>query len=159
MSYPTGSAATPRVELRTLREQHTATVRETIRRENLTDALGRIYRDVGGALARQRVQPSGPKFARYHTFGETLDLEAGLPVAAPIRPDGDVQPSSLPAGLTARTIHVGSYETLEGTYAALANWQAQNRRTPSGGPWEVYLSDPSSEPDPSRWRTEIFWPL
>jgi AraC family transcriptional regulator len=25
--------------------------------------------------------------------------------------------------------------------------------------WETYLSDPTVEPDPATWRTEIVWPL
>jgi effector-binding domain-containing protein len=157
MSFPTG--ATTRIDVTQLRAQNTATVRETIRPDDLTDVLGRMYRDVTAALARQGIAATGPRFARYHSFGETIDLEAGMPVAVPIRPDGAVMPSSLPAGPAARAIHAGGYETLEATYAALAAWQQRSGRDPSGGPWEVYLTDPSSEPDPARWRTEILWPL
>jgi effector-binding domain-containing protein len=157
MSFPTG--ATNRIELTQLRTQHTASVRETIRQDDLTDALGRMYQLVGAALARQRVSSAGPRFARYHAFAETVDLEAGMIVPAPIQPDGQVQPSTLPAGPAARTVHVGSYETLEASYAALAAWQERAGRTQNGGPWEVYVTDPSTEPDPARWRTEILWPL
>lgn len=103
--------------------------------------------------------PTGPRFARYHAFGETIDLEAGMHVPAPIRADGNVKPGALPAGPAARAIHVGSYETLRDSYAAVAAWQERVGRTPSGGPWEVYITDPSTEPDPTRWRTEILWPL
>ena len=157
MSFPTG--ATNRIELVQLRAQNTASVRETIRRDDLTDALGRMYQLVGAALARQRVAATGPRFARYHSFADTIDLEAGMVVSAPIVPDGPVQPGSLPGGPAARTVHVGSYETLEASYAALAAWQERAGRTQNGGPWEVYLTDPSTEPDPTRWRTEILWPL
>jgi AraC family transcriptional regulator len=31
--------------------------------------------------------------------------------------------------------------------------------TPSDEMWEVYLSDPQTEPDPATWRTQIFWPV
>jgi hypothetical protein len=30
---------------------------------------------------------------------------------------------------------------------------------PAGHVWEVYLSQPQAEPDPSTWRTRIVWPL
>jgi effector-binding domain-containing protein len=157
MSFPPG--ASTRIELTQLRAQSTASVRETVRRDDLTDALGRMYQEVSAALARQGVPAGGPRFARYHSFGETMDLEAGMHVSVPIRPEGKVVPGSLPAGPAARTVHVGSYETLEDTYAAIAAWQERGGRSPSGGPWEVYLTDPSSEPDPARWRTEVLWPL
>ena len=29
---------------------------------------------------------------------------------------------------------------------------------PSGGPWESYLTDPGSTPDPADWRTEVCLP-
>jgi AraC family transcriptional regulator len=30
---------------------------------------------------------------------------------------------------------------------------------PAGAPWEVYVTDPGAEPDPSKWRTDIFFPV
>jgi effector-binding domain-containing protein len=35
---------------------------------------------------------------------------------------------------------------------------AQGRR-PASTMWEVYLTDPEEEPDPARWRTEVYWPV
>lgn len=29
----------------------------------------------------------------------------------------------------------------------------------AGAPWEVYVTDPGAEPDQSKWRTDIFFPL
>jgi hypothetical protein len=31
--------------------------------------------------------------------------------------------------------------------------------TPSGAPWESYLTDPGQHPDPKDWKTEVFWPI
>jgi effector-binding domain-containing protein len=45
------------------------------------------------------------------------------------------------------------------TYAEMHSWMARQGLTPAGHMWEVYLSDPSTEPDPSTWRTQIFWPV
>ena len=28
-----------------------------------------------------------------------------------------------------------------------------------GAPWEVYVTDPGAEPDKSKWRTDIFFPV
>jgi len=30
---------------------------------------------------------------------------------------------------------------------------------PAGLPWEVYLTDPAKEPNPSRWRTDVVLPV
>lgn len=157
MAEPRGPSS--KIEVRSLRAKDTATVRETIARDDITEALGRIFQAVHQAIAEQGVTASGAPFARYHEFGAQIDLEAGLPVESPIEADGDVKPSQLPEGPAAIAVHAGPYEGLVATYDAIQAWMTATERTPSGGPWELYLTDPSSEPNPSRWLTEIIWPL
>ena len=55
--------------------------------------------------------------------------------------------------------HVGPYDTMADTYTQLLAWAADNGLELATGMWEVYLSDPSAEPDPATWRTEVFWPV
>lgn len=150
---------TSRIQIRQLLARHTATVREVVNRDDTTEALGRMYQAVGAAIARQGIVPNGAPFARYHDFGDKVDLEAGLPVPGPIIPDGVVKPSQLPAGPAAIAVHAGPYEGLADTYTAIGTWIEKTDRQPNGGPWEIYLTDPSTEPDPSKWLTEIIWPL
>jgi effector-binding domain-containing protein len=157
MSLPTGGPI--RVEITQVRPQNVASVRQTITRDEMTETLGRMFQEVAAVLARQGVGPSGPRFARWHTFGDVIDLEAGMPVAAPIRPEGNVQADTLPGGPTAHAIHMGSYERLEAAYRAISDWIERTGRRPGEGPWETYTTDPTTEPDPERWRTDIHWPL
>jgi effector-binding domain-containing protein len=149
----------PKIEIKSVRAKETASIRETISRNDMTDALGRIYRAVNDAIGKQGIKPSGAPFARYHSFGPTVDLEAGLPVETIIQPDGTVKPSQLPGGPAAVAVHVGPYEGLERTYEFIQAWMTNTNRRPNGGPWELYLTDPSSEPDPNRWLTQVIWPF
>ena len=87
-----------------------------------------------------------------------LEVEAGFPVSSPIEPNGDVQPSELPGGQVAVTVHVGPYDQMEPAYQALASWVTDHGGELAGDAWEVYFSDPSTEPDPATWRTEIVQP-
>ena len=92
--------------------------------------------------------------------GEQIKAEAGAMVATPIIPDGEVKPGELPAGPAAIAVHAGPYETLGDTYAAMEQWlEANANYAANGGPWELYITDPSAEPDPNRWLTEIIFPL
>jgi effector-binding domain-containing protein len=43
-------------------------------------------------------------------------------------------------------------------YEAPASWVSSHGGEPAGGLWQVYFSDPASEPDPATWRTEIVQP-
>ncbi|MFV2062108.1 MAG: GyrI-like domain-containing protein [Chloroflexota bacterium] len=157
MAEPRGP--TSKIEVRALHVRHVASVRESIARNDITEALGRIYREVNEALAKQGVEPNGAPFARYHEFGQKVDLEAGLPVASPIVREDEVKPSELPGGPAAVAVHAGPYEGLSTTYDAIEAWMKSTNRSANGGPWEVYLTDPSSEPDPTKWLTQILWPL
>jgi len=157
MTDPRGPSS--KIELRVLTSHHTAAVRETVTQDGLTEALGHMFQSVKEALSRQGVEPDGSPFARYHTFGEEIDLEAGVVVSSAIQPDGVVKPGELPAGPAAIAVHAGPYEGLAATYDAIDRWIKGTGRTASGGPWEIYLTDPSAEPDPTKWLTEIIWPV
>ena len=50
------------------------------------------------------------------------------------------------------TIHSGPYDTLSQTYDALAAWIAAEGHIAGDGPWEIYVSDPGTVPDPGRPR-------
>jgi AraC family transcriptional regulator len=38
-------------------------------------------------------------------------------------------------------------------------WMQAEGLEPADTMWEVYLSDPSRQPDPATWRTEVWWPV
>jgi effector-binding domain-containing protein len=152
-------APSSKIELRVLRSHQTASMRHEVPRDALTEAIGQIFRTVREALAQQSIEADGAPFARYHSFGDTIDLEAGVMVAVPIVPAGEVKPGQLPAGPAAIAVHAGPYETLGATYEAMQRWLDASTYQANGGPWELYLTDPSAEPDPSRWLTEVIFPL
>jgi effector-binding domain-containing protein len=135
-------------------------MRAEVDQSSLSLALGRVHQAVREALQKQGVTGSSGPFARYHTLGETVDFEAGVMVDKPIAPDGDVKPGQLPSGPAAIAVHAGPYDTLGATYDAMRSWLDGNPDyVANGGPWEIYLTDPSAEPDPSKWLTEIIFPL
>jgi effector-binding domain-containing protein len=148
-----GFSVQPRKPMRT------ATVRVTCKPNELQQQLAIILPEVMGYLVRERLTPVGAPFARYHSFGAEIDLEAGIPVAEEIAGSQRVKPSTLPGGDVVSGMHVGPYHELVRTHEALAEWLVEQRLTAEGGPWEVYWTDPGLERDPSKWRTEIFQPV
>lgn len=151
------------VELRTLKAQPVVSIRRKTSMDQLQAAFQEILPTVFNFLKSRGLTPAGPPFGRYHSFSlEKIDLEAGLPVAkapALTDEDGPLQAGELPAGEAAVLMHLGPYDDLKRTYDALEGWLADHRREPSGGPWELYLTDPMAEPDPQKWQTEVIWPL
>jgi effector-binding domain-containing protein len=147
-------------ELLELPPQTTAVIRARLPMAELPGLFERAFREVWALLAAQHVEATGPPFGFYPSMpGELVEVEAGFPVGRRIEPAGDVVPGELPGGRVVKALHVGPYETLPATYGALQRWMAEQGLEPAAGPWEHYLSDPSREPDPATWRTQIFWPV
>ncbi len=67
-----------------------------------------------------------------------------------------VKTGRLPGGSVLRTEHIGPFEELPNAYQALAKYVEENGLDAGDTMWEYYWTDPAREPDPSKWRTEIF---
>lgn len=139
--------------------QPTAVCRSTLMLVDIGPWLGKVYGSVAGLLSAQQAGPAGPPFARYHLLSDgRFEVEAGFPASRPVESSGDVQPSELPGGPVAVTVHTGSYDAMEPGYRALASWVTDNGGEATEDAWEVYFSDPTTQPDPATWRTEIVQP-
>lgn len=127
---------------------------------NLTDFFGRAFGAVMTATKAQNASPTGPPFAMYHGMPtETVDVEAGFPVAPGFSAAGEVIGGLLPASEALEAVHLGPYDTLERTYALILERMSAEGMTPSDTMWEFYLSDPEKEPDPAKWQTRVVWPI
>ena len=120
----------------------------------IAEGVGKAYvyaQTAGIALA-------GHPYTRYLSSGPGLmDIEVGMPVAAPAASSGDVRAGALPGGPAVVAVHAGPYDQLTETYAAVERWMQTNQLQPGGPPWEWYITDPAQHPDPADWRTEVYW--
>lgn len=125
----------------------------------IATALGELLPKVFGYATQSGATMVGPPFVRYLNQAETLDIQAGLPVAPGAAATDDILLGELPGGAALTTIHTGPYDGLPAAYAALHAWMADNAVQPGGAPWEVYLTDPAQVPNPAEWKTQILWPI
>ena len=98
-----------------------------------------------------------------------LEIEAGVPVAAPIDGDGAVFSAVLPAGRYATLIHVGHPSGLVGATATLLEWASEQglafdmSERDGAEHWacrlEIYFTDSSQEPDMDKWETQLAFKL
>ena len=124
------------------------------------EGMGQLLGEVFGYVQGKGVAPAGMPFTIYHSMeGDDLDMECGVPVATAIEGEGRVQAGQLPAGKVATVTHMGPYDDLKTTWGALMGWIESEGLQPAGVPWESYFTDPGEEPDQSKWRTDIFFPV
>jgi effector-binding domain-containing protein len=127
--------------------------------------------EVFGWLGARGLGPAGAPFFKYNLIDmeRELEVEAGVPVAAAVDGDDQVISGVLPAGRYATLTHVGHPSELVKVTGALLDWAAtQGLRwdmSPADGGerWgcrlEIYLTDPSQEPDMSKWETQLAFRL
>lgn len=137
---------------------------EGIRIADLRDAFDTGYGAIAAYFHDGTLVPAGPAVAIY--YGDPMgvfDLELGFPVAtAPTDPlitasGASVQASTLPSGDAAATTHIGSYDGLGRAWMGLAE-RAGAKDLHHRGIWiEVYVSDPTE--DPEELRTDLILPV
>lgn len=137
-------------------------------RSGIAASIGEVLPRVFQHAQAHGIALTGPPFVRYLDPGpDTMTFEPGMPVA-PItdaagsddaRSEAGLALEVLPGGTVVTTVHVGPYETLHEAYAAVERWITDAGLTAAGAPWESYLTDPTTVPDPADWKTEVVWPV
>lgn len=141
-------------------EQPTAVVHERVPMDGLTEFFGRAFGTVMAAAQMQNAQLAGAPFALYRGMPtQTVDVEAGFPVNADFLESEGVAKGSLPEAEAFEALHIGPYDTLQKTYGIIQEHMKAEGFTPSDTMWEYYLSDPATEPDPTKWQTRVVWPI
>jgi effector-binding domain-containing protein len=151
-------------------EQPYAAVRADVTMEQLPGLADR-FGEVFAWLGEHGVTPAGAPFFRYNVIdmARLLNVEAGVPVPAAVEGDGRVIAGVLPAGRYGTAIHVGPYDGLIGAVDNLLQWaetkglEWDTSSGDDGEHWgcrlEIYLTDPSQEPDPAKWQTQLAFRL
>jgi AraC family transcriptional regulator len=152
--------ATPTIERKELQPQPALVVKRRIARTEIAatiaEGLGKTY----PYALQNGLAIAGRPFARYSDVGPGLmTIEVGTPLAAAAAGVGDIEAVTLPGGPAAVAVHMGPYDTLQQTYVAIERWMQDQGVRPGGSPWESYITDPAEHPDPSNWRTDVFWPI
>jgi DNA gyrase inhibitor GyrI len=99
-----------------------------------------------------------------------LEIDVAVPVAGAAIGDNRIIADILPAGRYATLIYTGPYEGLMQATGDLLAWAEKkgivwDKRpaSPNSEAWrarvENYLTDPTKEPDPAKWETELAFKL
>jgi AraC family transcriptional regulator len=148
------------VEIREIDPQPFMAIQFNSSQSELGQHFGEVLPAAFGHVMGQGAEPAGMPVAQYlHVDLDNMEVLAGVPVTEPLPESDRVKNGTLPGGRVAVTRHVGPYDTLGETWRGLESWIAENGREGNGAPWESYVTDPGSEPDPSKWVTEIYWPI
>ena len=135
----------------------------SVRKETSTDNLGAMlaesYGSIVSYITANKLDMTAPPFAIYHSWpeedGGMADVEAAIPIGTPNAGDDIVKGSLFPTGMVVRANYYGPYEASDQGHMAIHAWAEQNGHMLDDSPWEIYVTDPESEPDPAKWLTII----
>ena len=156
----------PRIESR--REQHYVAIRMAVPipfGKYLQPAWNEVY----DWMKNKDVKPSGPAIIRYLTtdMSKKLDIDVGFTIDKAVTGDDRITSDLLPAGRYVTLLYTGPYKG-KGIYKAtvsLLEWASENKivwntTKKNGVEWwngrtEFYFSDPETEKDPKKFKTEL----
>jgi effector-binding domain-containing protein len=151
------------------KEQNYVAIRTRVTMAGMPTVMPQLMPEVHAYLKAADVEPSGPEFIRFLLIdmAKELEIEVGLPVDKALPGNDRVKPGVFPAGRYAVLTHTGHYKDLVAANAALQEWakkkgiQWEMTMTPRGSLWggrmEFYLTDPDKEPNPDRWKAEVWY--
>jgi len=149
------------IEVRRLPGGWALVIPATVAADGIGDILRELLPEAFMCAVSRGTVPSGPPFTRYLSWNPdgTVDLEAGVPVPAPVQPSGRVQCVEMQPVEAAVVTHTGPYDELGDAHAALGAWVKANGRETAGPCVECYVTDPGEVTDPAQWQTEVWWPV
>jgi AraC family transcriptional regulator len=152
--------STPIIERQELQPQYALIVRRRVARSEIAATIAESLGKTFPYALQNGLAIAGRPFVRYSDVGPGLmTMETGTPLASAAPGAGEIEPITLPGGPAAVAIHMGPYDKLQDTYAAMERWMQEHGVRAAGAPWESYVTDPAEHPDPATWRTDVYWPI
>ena len=129
--------------------------------EDVPQRINNMYNELLIFGLRSGIDVTARPVAFYHRLGEKLAVfELGIPVVEIVTPVSErVRYKTMHGCDHAVANYYGSYDTLEDGHNAVQQWLIRYRRKLAGYPWEMFVTDSTTEPDPNKWLTRIYYPV
>ncbi len=130
--------------------------------EEMSDLMSRLFGLIMEAVENQGLQPSGVPFSYYYDYDESTGVtkvKAGIPLGSPAESMGEIIAVEFEGFKGISGIHTGSYDNFESSYNKLMEEAEKMGYELTWESWEFYYSDPNTETDESKWKTEIVFPV
>ena len=154
-------APAPKIEVKQIDAQKAVVIKLKVTAATIVQQMGEAYGKLFSYLGTNSIQPAGSPFSVYYEFNPQGDIvfEAGIPISAAVKGSEEIIYKEFAAMKVVSTLYIGPYEKEAPIYDMLHKYLKDNNLDSTGTPWEVYLTNPAQETDPSKYQTLIYFPL
>ena len=136
-------------------------IRDMVKFEKIADFYTKNYGTIGGAMAKQGLEMDGMPCGIFYKWDEengTTDMAAAMPVKGgkPVATK-NVQTIEIPKGKCMVIDYYGDYSGSGEAHYAMDEYFKANGLEPSKLVMEEYVTDPTTEPDQSKWLTKVYY--
>lgn len=140
--------------------QTIAGIRAKIHKGDISKILGANYGAIMAYVSKNGAKCIGPPMAITMAWDSlTWDFIAAMPIDKEIPSQDKIKVEKSYAGKAIYVEYKGAYDKTYTAYMDMGAYVKEHNLTEAGGPWEVYVTDPATEPDTSKWITEIYFPV
>jgi effector-binding domain-containing protein len=134
-------------------------IRETVKMEDITKVFTKNLPAIFNAVTAKGLEVAGMPSGLYYTWDEatsTTDLFSAAPLKAKASIDG-FETVELPASKALVIDFYGSYDDISAAHEAMDTYLKEKGLIQVPPAIEEYVTDPGTEPDPSKWLTQVIY--
>jgi effector-binding domain-containing protein len=124
--------------------------------------MEQMLTDIMSEIDNQGLQIAGAPFSHYLSYDQETgiaELRVGIPTTVKGESSGDIESRSYPEMEALMAVHSGPYDELSVSYGKLMEYIEANQVEVAWESFEFYHTDPESEPNVTKWKTLIAFPM
>ncbi len=152
----------PKIEEKVMPEQTVLLIRDSAGPKTYEKVFSKGFGEIMQFTKANKINVTGPPFAvylKYDTVTMFSVMDMGIPVDKADKGKGRIRVEKIPAGNAVVAYYFGPYDKTGPTYNALHQYCKESGKISTGGPWEIYVTDPMTEKDPMKVETDIVFPV
>jgi effector-binding domain-containing protein len=152
----------PKMEETKIPEQFALIVVDSAGPKDYQQVMGKAYGEIFNYLQASGLKQIGAPFSislKWDSITKASVMKIGIPVNKEGKNKGRIIAEKIPEQNAVMAYYFGPYEKIEPAYYALDQYIKEINKEVTGGPWEVYISDPMKEKDLTKLETHILFPV
>ncbi|MDD5507335.1 MAG: SRPBCC family protein [Bacteroidales bacterium] len=147
------------IDFQTISAQPALSIKDSAMVDMIGSKMGEMYGKLMGFITERNIRIAGPPYTISYSwdYNKPFVFEAGIPIQSPAAGEGDIMASEIAAGDVVCAPYYGPYDDMGALHEKIQLYLAAKHIQYVGYPWEVYMTDPQTEPDSTKWLTMIYY--